>query len=342
MKACQYLLPILLLLAAGATFNTVAAQTVSLNYDRLSFMEEPLATEIGDVTLLLNGVVDTPLSFSLQDDGYNDEGFIGNFQVSAVTQLPNRWRVNLAYFGQYATDPEMSVDMHDQFRDNVALSIGGSWGTLLGGNLSGVVREQTRRLRGAGNGYLAFDNAFGSLEHWGGGYLGRFGPVVMSAVVDEDTNFDLGAMFQRPLGTRDYRFTARYTEGTYTPPHTTYLYDTRGGGLVGELVYGSALFDIGVGFEHFSSTLLPDAEQWYISSGAHYKIRMFTLSVEGQYGQVEDEDKISAALGIQYDVARGLSANLGLNHEDAQADVAHVHFINTKDTKAVLSMRYNF
>ncbi len=346
MKTDKHLQAVLLMFMVGAAgagaTGTAMAQTASLNYDRLSSLEEPLATEIGDVTILLNGLMDTPVSLDLDDEGNANEGFIGNFQLSAATQLPNRWRVNLAYFGQYAAEPDLTVDMHDHFVDNVSLSVGGAWGTLLGGNLSGVVREQTRRLRGAGNGTLAFDDAFGRLENWGGGYLGRFGPVVMSAVVDEETNFDLGAMFQRPLGTRDYRFTARYTQGTYTPAHTTYQYDTRAAGLVGELVYGSALFDIGVGYEHFSAMLLPDADQWYISSGARLKTRVLTVSVEGHYGQLEGEDKLSAALGIQYDVARGLSANLGLNHEDAQADVGHVQFINTKDTKAVLSMRYSF
>ncbi len=329
---------------ANAVFNTAAAQGVSLNYDRLSSLEEPLALELADVTLRLNGLVDTPVSFGLDGDGNDDEGFIGNFHVSAATQLPNRWRVNLAYFGQYTTDPEMAVDMGENYQDNVALSVGGAWGTVLGGNLSGIVREQTRRLRGAGNAFLAFDDAFGGLENWGGGYVGRFGPVVMSAVVDEESNFDLGAMFQRPLGTRDYRFTARYTQGTYTPEHTTYRYETKGAGLVGELVYGSMLFDIGAGYEHFSATLplVPDTMQWYVSSGAHLKIRMLTLSVEGHYGQLDGEDKISAALGLRYDVARGLSANLGLNHEDARADVGHLNFIDTKDTRAVLSMRYSF
>ena len=120
----------LLLLAAVAagligTCIPAAAQTVSLNYDRLSSLEEPLATEIGDVTLLLNGLVDTPMSLNLENDGAADGGVVGNFQASASTQLPNRWRVNLAYFGQYTDDPELTVDMNDNFKDNLALSVGG-------------------------------------------------------------------------------------------------------------------------------------------------------------------------------------------------------------------------
>ena len=322
-------------------FNSVSAQTVSLNYDRLSSLEEPLATKVGDVTLLLTGLVDTPVSFGLEDDGNAGVGFIGNFQFSAATQLPNRWRVNLAYFVQYADDPELTVDMNDHFRDNVALSVGGAWGTVLGGNISGVVREQTRRLRGAGNAFLAFDDVFGKLEDWGGGYLGRFGPWVLSTVVDEDANIDLGAMFQRPLGNRDYRFTVRYSEGAYTSADHTNRFDTKAVGVVGELVYGSALLDIGAGYEHFSAPG-PDLEQWYISSGVRTKLGVLTWSLEGQYGQIESADKKAVALGFQYDVARGLSVNFGLNHENARANIGHISFIDTKDTKAVFSLRYSF
>ena len=331
----------LIVLVTIGTITPVTAQNITLNYDRLSSLEEPLAIEAGDVTFLLTGLLDTPLSFGLENDGTDDEGFIGNFQVSASTQLPNRWRVSLAYFGQYATEPELVVEMDSNYTDNIAFALSGIWGTVLAGNISGVVREQTRRLRGAGNAFLAFDDVFGRLADWGGGYRIRFGPWVFSTVVDEDANVDLGAMFQRPLGTRDYRFTARYTEGVYTSADATGHFNTRALGVVGELVYGSVLFDIGTGYERFTAPG-PDAEQWYVSSGAHLKHGVVTWSVEGHYGQVEGEDKTSVALGFQYDLARGLSANIGLNHEAAQANIGPVSFIDSKDTNAVFSLRYGF
>lgn len=330
----------LIMLTIGTTTPT-RAQNISLNYDRLSSLEEPLATEFGDVTFLLSGLLDTPMSFDLENDGANDMGFVGNFQVSASTQLPNRWRISLAYFGQYTDDAELAVGMADNYTDNVAFVVGGIWGTVLAGNISGVVREQTRRLRGAGNAFLAFDDVFGRLEEWGGGYRGRFGPWVISTVVDEDTNFDLGAMFQRPLGNRDYRFTARYTEAVYTSADRFSQFNTKAFGIVGEVAYGSTLFDIGAGYERFTAPG-PDAEQWYISSGMRLKLGVMTWSVEGHYGQVENEDKTAVALGVQYDLARGLSANIGLNHEDARADIGHISFIDNKDTRAVMSVRYSY
>lgn len=124
------------------------AQDIPLNYERLSSLEEPLATEIGDVTFVLTGLLDTPVTVELQDDNDTDAGFIGNFQVAARTQLPNRLRVGLSYFGQYATDPTAVLKQDGGYTDNAAVSVGGAWGTVFGGNTSDVVREQTRRARG--------------------------------------------------------------------------------------------------------------------------------------------------------------------------------------------------
>ena len=55
----------------------------------------------------------------------------------------------------HSTDADSNAGSDERYADNVALSVGGVWGTVLGGNVSGVVREQTRRRRGAGNGTLA-------------------------------------------------------------------------------------------------------------------------------------------------------------------------------------------
>ena len=172
------------------------AQDISLNYESLSSLEGPLATEIGYMTFVLTGLLDTPLTLDLEDDDGTDAGFIGNFQISALTQLSNRWRVALTYFGQYVNGQTLVFELgDDDYEDNAALSAGGAWGTVLGGNVSGIVREQTRRLRGAGNASLDFDDVLGMLEDRSAGYVGRFGPWVMSTVVDEDANFDLGAMY---------------------------------------------------------------------------------------------------------------------------------------------------
>lgn len=328
------------------TIKPAEAQDVFLNYDNLSFLEAPLATEIGDLTFVAEGQVDGVWTFRRENDD-TDESFNGSFQVGTQTQLPNRWRVRLTYAGRYATDPQDNPNagfvsrVDEDYEDDVALSIGGVWGMVTGGNVSELVREQTRRARSAGAAALSFDDVFGSLEEWNGGYLVRFGPWVLSAVVDEEGNFDIGTMYQRPSGDKDYRLTARYTQGTFTSADGQRRFETRAVSGVGEFIYGSALFDLGLGYETLSSSGL-EFEQWYVSSGVRIKIGVVIFSVEGHYGRLEGDEKTSAALGVQYDMARGLSANFGLNYEDARVSHGGVNLIASKGTKAVFLMRYSF
>ena len=67
-----------------------------------------------------------------------------------------------------------------------------------------------------------------------------------------------------------------------------------------------------------------------------------SLSLEGHLGRIEGEDERSGALGAQYDLARGMSVNLGVNYAKALVDLGGASFVNTEDTKAVVSLRYSF
>ena len=254
--------------AAGmAPASHAAAQDISLNYERLSSMEEPIAFEIGDVTVAVTGLLDAPLSLDGEDDASVDAGIVGNVQASALTQLQNRWRVSLTYFGQYTTDDAFASPPGDRYTDRAALSVGGVWGTVAGGNVSGIVREGTRRGRGAGNAALAFDDALGGLAEWGGGYTGRFGPWVVGAAVDEDADFEIGAVFRRPMDNTDYRLTLRIGQGVHAAADGSRGFDSTAIGAVGEVIYGSLSFDVGLGHERLASSG-PDAERWYLSSGS--------------------------------------------------------------------------
>jgi len=231
-----------------AVATPAAAQDFSIDYEHLSSMEKPMATEIGDMTLLLNDILDTMVIYDQSDEHAIDTGLVGNLQISALTQLPNCWRIKLDYFSQYASDEVSHIELDQGYTDNVTLSVGGVWGSLLAGNLSGVVREQMCCQRGAGNAFLAFDNALGELGGWGGGYVSRFGPWMFNGVVDGEGHVDLGTMVQRPDGTKDYRLTFRATTGDYTAADSS-SFDTTSIALVSEFIYDSSLFDIDVGCE---------------------------------------------------------------------------------------------
>ena len=338
---------LLAIATTGITSNAVA-QGVSLNYDSLSSLEEPLATEVGDVTLSLTGLVDLPLTVDHDDDADDstDVDLVGNFQVSAETQLPNRWTVGVAYFGQYETEePLESLSFQepedDDYNDRAAVFVSGAWGTVTGGNVSGLVREDTRRQRGAGNGVLAFDGFYGGMSDSGGGYIGRFGPTKISTVIDEEGNFEVGGTFQRPIGNKDYRFSVTYANGETLAADGTTEIESEGAAAIGEIVFGSSLFDASVGVEQLS-TPMADADRWYASVGAQRKMGGLTLSAEGHYGEVESEPESSVAIGAAFDIARGLSVNFGFNYEDADVRIGNTVLANVEETKSVISLRYSF
>ena len=322
----------------GATANE---PRVSLNYESLSSLEEPVAWEVGDLTLLINGVLDLPYTFELDgESAYAGAGSLAHAEVSAKTQLPNRWRVGVTWFAEHAENAPSATHAQEGYSNRVALSAGGSWGRALVGNVSGVIHRQTRRLYGAGHARLRLDEAFGELEGRGAGYQVRLGPWLVGAATDQDANLDIGATFQRPAGVRDYRLTARATNGTYRAPHGEFL-DSRALSGVGEFIYGSTLVDFGVGVERLSIDGV-EADRWYVSSGVRHKTGVLTWSIEAHHGGIEDEPERSAALGLQYDIARGLSANLGLNYAKSSATVGNATIIDIDGMRAVASLRYGF
>lgn len=324
--------------------SAVSAQDVDLNYDRLSSLEEPIAFDLGDVTIEVSGVADAAVvgeKDSITDTETVDLGLVGNFQITAQTQLANRWTVGAAYFGQYATD---SIDVFggdEDYSDNVAAFVGTSAGTVLAGNVSGQVREITRRERAVGNGLLAFDDFYGGLDEWGGAYVGRFGPTVLTGAVDDNGDFEVGAVFQRPIGQKDYRFAVRAADGKFTSQDGTTEFDTKGVSGVAEFVYGSSLFDVGAGFERLESPVT-DVNRWFLSAGAHTQTGPVRLSAEAHYGQAAGDDEISVGIGAAYDIARGLSFNLGLNYEDARVESGGVTLVETDEVKAIASLRFSF
>ncbi|MCY3726580.1 MAG: hypothetical protein F4203_09215 [Rhodobacteraceae bacterium] len=327
---------ILAIFVIGLTMaGTTNAETKLPAFENLSFLEKPLAADLGFTTLALKGALEGLIFDYAGAGGENGTGFNSNFQVSALTQLPNRWRLDVSYFGE---------DVDDKYTDKTTVSIGGVWGTLMAGNVYDTVREQTRRQPGAGNASLAFDDFIGKTDDSGAGYSGRFGPWIVSGYADGEGGVDLGAVYQRPQGTKDYRFTLRTISGTHMASNDVgepITFDTEGLGIVGELVYGRSIFDVGFGYERFKSEE-EKAKRRFVSAGARTKIDNLTISLEGHYGAIEDDEEVSTALGIQYDISRGLSANFGINHSKAKETSSSIRNTDTEETKAILSLRYTF
>lgn len=334
--------------AATATFCMVCALPalgLGINYERLSALEEPLAVNIGGWTATVVGLVDLGASTDLHGEADPGLALTANGTVAVERQLRNRWTVRVAYFGQIEADTPLGNGFgtgQRSYTDTVLASVGSTWGTVVVGNASGLVREETRRRRGAGNAALAYDASLAELDDWGAGYRGRYGPVTVTSVIDENGDFDLGAVYQRPVREKDYRVSARYTNGTYRAADDTRELDVQGGGLVGEVIYGSLTLDAGVGYDRLDTRGI-GADRAYVSAGAQKKWGAVTLSAEGHYGQIDGQTERAASLGARYDVARGLSVNLGVDYVDSDVVIDGVAVTDDDEViTATGSVRYEF
>lgn len=342
-------LRIFLLFGVGLmlTANASLAERFTLNYDRLSTIEGPIALEIGDITFTLSGSVDLEsLTRTAEDVTMNN--LFGTVELSFNTQLPNRWRVQGLVLGEASTasNPRRIIDDFDYVK-RLALFVSGTWGRFLVGDLHQLIQGDTRRISNAGDSYLYFDNFLGRLEQRNGGYRGRYGPWIVSAVFDQDSDFECGMVSQRPLGNKDFRFSLRAMKGTFEPSTKAGIYATQGIISVGEMIYGSTIFDISLGFEE----LIPITPQLggasvktrtFLSQGVLTKRGVFSASFETYIGQFDGEREFSVAIGIQYDLARGLSANLGWNYWNTDSPYRSNEVSNDRDTEVTFSLQYDF
>lgn len=306
---------------------------IDVNYDLNSPFEAPVAFDVAGTTLVLRGRLDAPVGYSFRTEDIVNENPVVNHQVSLERQLPNRITVGAVYGGSYNNIGANN----NAYSDNVAAFAGGSWGTVFGGNVSDLVFEETRRARSIGITQLSGNGPLGELNRWSGGYRGRFGPAVVSGVVGEDANYDVGVSFQRPIGVRDYRFTARHNQGQLLAADGTTELDTKSVSGVAEYVYGSSRFDLGAGFEK-----IEDADRWFTSAGVSTKAGAWGLSAEGQYGRIEGQDETAGIITLRRDIARGVAATVALDHRDRQIAVNGTQYLDDKDTRLIAALSYGF
>lgn len=313
-----------------------SAKAAELNPDNLSFFEEPLAFQIFGATVQYNHLFDLPVAHDFKNDD-TDVFPRSNFRVNVERQLPNALTIGATYFGSY-DDKEA-----DEYTDRWEVYGSGVWGRLSGGEVNETVRETTRRWRGTGNADLAFDDVLGTLEaeDLGLAYGLRLSAFTVNAGVDEHGNYDLGLTYERPNQYTDFRFTARYTDSEITSVDSSTVFETNGIGVIGQLEYGSLALDIGLGYEHFDSAVA-DGDRYFVSLGAHYKVRSLTLSAEGHWGETDGHEEKSIALGARYDLARGMSVNLGYNYAKSDAAIDGIALQDVDKSEFIASLRYEY
>ena len=328
--SCRRLVAAALVLAV---VRPAAAQDLSLNYDNLSFFEEPVAFEALGFTITYNQLVDQPVSYSFEEDDVDFNTRV-NFRATAERQLANALTVGAAYFGAYERtgDPE--------FEDNWGIFGRGVWGRLSLGEVTGEVREATRRMRGAGNAELEFDDAIGILEDdLGAAYSLRMSAFTLNVAIDDDAHTDLGVTYDRPGRRMDYRVTARYVRSETPSIDRLAEFDTHTVVFLAGIAYGSFVTDISLGYERLSGSGV-NGDRFFFSGGQHYKVRRLTLSAEGHLGTIDGDREVSGSLGARFDIARGLSINLGYNFATSDASIDGLPIRNKDISEVLMSLRY--
>ena len=192
-----------------------------------------------------------------------------------------------------------------------------------------------------GNAFLDYDDHFGELSDVGVSYLTRIGPSQFFFTADDDGGFEIGTSYQRPIGNKDYRFSTRFRESELIADDGVTVFDSSGLGFVSEFTFGSTVFDLGLGFEKLESDQAT-GDRVYASFGASRKWGVLTGSAEAHFGEIEGQSESAYALGLRYDIARGLSLNLGVNYSDAQVELGGIQILNDSGTSGTLSLRYSF
>nr|MBI1228754.1 hypothetical protein [Cytophagales bacterium] len=324
----------LLTLCSLAPFSAAFAngQSVPINYDNLSFFEEPLAVEIGPATLNGNFLIDqaAEYNFTSDNDTYNTRA-VG--RVRLETELPNTVQVAAEYVGRY--DRLADNDENDEYTDDFAFFIYDEWGSFAAGNVTETVHENTRRTRGFGNADLENDDFLGTLDETGASYSVRYNSYEVSLAADQEGHAEAGLTFEQPIGKSVYYASARLRKGdTAEGNGTSDEGDTLGTAIVGQYVYATFLIATQLGYETVDVDVTNDKNDHFFGSlGVLYKYGAYRFSAEGSLGDYDGDERRAFALGSRIDVARGVSLNTGVNYS----------FVNdTDNTTALTSIRYEF
>lgn len=314
---------------ALAVINVSVAQTL-INYDRLSFFETPQRVEIGTGTLQLQGALD--ISYRSENDGLAE---FDSQQAEAFlryeTQLENDWDVGISYRINYDTNRA------DSTVDELRIFARDQWGLLTVGNISSLLYDQSRRQ--LANGLLGVDrdNFTLPLDEYGVFYQWATADTQWMLAVDNDVNIEAGVVFNKPIGRLDYKFSMRANSNENIDGDAQNVTESQGLAIVAQASIGRWTVDSQWMTEQVQ--LLDGSSELTLntlSMGLHAKFNLLSLSLTGMQRDNELSDtERSLSLGVRYDIARGLSLNLGAN-------IFSTELINNDFSSYAASIGYQF
>lgn len=320
---------ITLIVSQLIVINICSAQNF-INYDRLSFLETPQSYSLGPGTILFQGAID--LAYREENNGLAkfDSQQLESF-LWYGTQLSNDWDVGASYRLNYDTNRAKNTI------DEVRIFAQDQWGLISAGNISTQLYDQARRQIATGLLGSDQDNFTLPLESYGVFYQWATPDTQWMVAIDDQTNIELGLVYNKAVGRIDYKFSIRANDSENLDGDAQNVAKTQGLALVGQASLGRWTFDSQYMREQVElidgiSELSLDT----VSIGVHAKFNLFSLSLTGiqKDNELSDTER-SLSLGLRYDVARGFAINFGAN-------IFNTKVINEDFSSYSASVQYQF
>ncbi|MEM6407435.1 MAG: hypothetical protein AAF700_03350 [Pseudomonadota bacterium] len=318
------------LIAAGATlpYAAQAQAQALLTYDDLSFVEEGLATDLGGAVLSFQGLLDQRYLVE-PDDAAERSRSLAQARLRLEGELANGWTLGAEYLGIF-TYQGTGVSQH-----RFAVFTGGGWGQLSFGDVTAKLENAVSRGHGVGNASLAFSRGFGGLSLTGAHYMQTINAYQIHVAVDEYENAQVGLVYEAPVAAGAWTWGARAGTGLLQERSAGIGFgDTRE--LAAFAGYTRGAFSVGAELGTQDITLdgaAASQSQDFASIGLKYKAGRSSFSMELGHAEFNAVDYEAVALGYRYDIARGLSVNVGANYLDNDVDSTWT---------VPLSIRYEF
>jgi len=305
----------MLILFAAVGWQVVPATVYGavINYDRISFFNRPVAYPTNYGTLSVNFLLDA----SYQSENNEASRFDNLQNVSRVLyehQLANDWDIGASYEFDY------NAERGDRVIDEFQFFALDQWGFASIGNMASQVFDRSKRQPARGLLGITDDNFSLTLDEYGGFYQWASADTKWMIAVDSAGSTESAVVYNKPIGTVDYMVSARISVVDLETENAQGVDRGRGVALVAQARRGRWLVDA----QYLQENLeLVDGDTAFdlaaVSAGVHYDFNRLKISLTAisRQNTLQNRQR-SVAMGLRYNLARGLSVNAGARVSDSE------------------------
>jgi hypothetical protein len=256
-------------------------------------------------------------------------------QLSYATQLNNDWDLNVSYTANYANE------RFDSYQDVLRASVQDQWGEIVIGNISSIIYDRTRRQIAAGlldtNLSITRDSFTLPLKRTGLFYQWQNPNLQLMFALDRQANIEIGSRYYKILNGNEIVISSRLNNIDNDIADAQGVSESQSYAIMFQLQRGRWVADLQYQQEKLSLLSSPDSlDLNTTSAGLNYSLNRWQWSVSAitKENELNDTEK-TIAIGMQYDIARGLSLNFG-------ASVNNTKLFPERFQSYAVSLKYDF